>query len=90
VYLTPSDGCFMASFALGDKAVEAVRRSGLPPRVIRILDEAKKYAEGTAVRIDVTAARDIGIVKKIGVREPGITISANTKTIGRRSGRGCW
>ncbi|MBZ5525429.1 MAG: DUF3788 domain-containing protein [Acidobacteriia bacterium] len=65
VYLTPSQGCFMASFALSDKAVKAARQSRLPARVIEIIDEAKRYAEGTAVRIDVKSARDITVVKKL-------------------------
>jgi hypothetical protein len=65
VYLAPSRGCFLASFALGDKAMQAARRSKLPPGVIKILDEARRYAEGTAVRIEVHAAKDIAIVKKL-------------------------
>jgi Protein of unknown function (DUF3788) len=71
VYLTPSHGCFMASFALGGKAVEAARNSGLPARVIRIIDEAKRYAEGTAVRIDVTGPKDIAVVKKLAAVKVG-------------------
>ena len=31
LYLTPCQECFYVSFALGDKAVEAARESGLPP-----------------------------------------------------------
>ncbi len=34
VYLGPRDGCFLASFVLGDKAVAAARQSELPPRVL--------------------------------------------------------
>jgi len=67
VYLTPSRDCFMASFALGDKAVKAARQSGLPKRVLAILDTAKRYAEGTAVRIEVKGFKDIAIVKKLAV-----------------------
>jgi hypothetical protein len=67
VYLAPSRGCFLASFALGDKAIQAARRSKLPPGAIKILDEARRYAEGTAVRIEVHAAKDIAIVKKLAV-----------------------
>jgi hypothetical protein len=65
LYLTPCRGCFRASFALGDKAVEAARGSGLPRRAIRMIDEAKRYAEGTGVRIDVGGSKDIAIVKKL-------------------------
>ena len=54
-----------ASFALGDKAVAAARASGLPKRVVKIIDEAKKYAEGTAVRIDVNGPEDVAVVKTL-------------------------
>jgi len=67
VYLSPSRDCFMANFALGDKAVKAARQSGLPHYVVAILDTAKRYAEGTAVRLEVKASRDIAIVKKLAV-----------------------
>ncbi len=65
VYLSPCHGCFRASLALGDKAVQAVRQAGLPPRVLKIVNEAKRYAEGTAVRIEVNNRQDIAIVKKL-------------------------
>jgi hypothetical protein len=55
----------MASFALGDKAIRTARRSCLPKRVIKIIDEAKRFAEGTAVRIEVNRAEDIEVVKKL-------------------------
>jgi hypothetical protein len=65
LYLSPFRGCFRASFALGGKAVEAARASGLPQRVIRIIDSAKRYAEGTGVRIDVNGPADIAVVLKL-------------------------
>lgn len=67
VYLSPCRGCFRASFALGDKAVQAARESGLPASVIKIIGEAKRYAEGTAVRIEVKTAKDIAVVEKLAV-----------------------
>lgn len=65
VYLVPCRGCFRAAFALGDKAVQAACRSKLPPKVITTIKGAKRYAEGTAVRIDVTRPGDLAIVKKL-------------------------
>lgn len=67
VYLSPHCGCFTASFALGDKALLAARDSGLPASALEIIKEAKKYAEGTAVRITVKAAKDIEVVKKLAI-----------------------
>jgi hypothetical protein len=67
VYLTPSRGCFMASFALGEKAAEAARESGVPPAVVKIIDEARRYAEGRAVRIEVRGPSDVAAVVKVAV-----------------------
>jgi len=67
VYLTPSHGCFMASFALGEKAAQAARESGVPPAVVKIIDEARRYAEGRAVRIEVRGPRDVAAVVKVAV-----------------------
>jgi hypothetical protein len=59
VYLAPCRGCFRAAFILGDKAVKAARGSGLPPEVIRTLDEATRYPEGTALRLAVNGPSDL-------------------------------
>lgn len=63
VYLAPGQGSFLASFALGDKAMAAARKSKLPARVLKIIAEAKRYAEGTAVRVEVQKAEDVDAVK---------------------------
>ena len=65
VYLSPGEGCFLASFALGDKAVTAAKRSKLPRHVIEIIAKAKRYAEGTAVRIEVRESEDVVAVKML-------------------------
>lgn len=67
VYLSPHHGCFTASFALGDKALQTAREQGLPAETLKILKEAKKYAEGTAVRITVKTAGDLEVVKKLAI-----------------------
>ncbi len=53
LYMTPADGCFHVGFALGKKAVAVARESGLPARVIEIIDGSQQYAEGRAVRLEV-------------------------------------
>lgn len=65
VYLSPCRGSFLASFALGGKAVEAARKTKLPEKAVKIIDEARRYAEGTAVRIEVKTVGDVAIVKKL-------------------------
>jgi len=59
IYLGPCTGAFRTAFVLGDKAVEAARRSDLPQSVIKIINTAERYAEGTAVRLEIKAVKDI-------------------------------
>lgn len=65
LYLAPRQGCFFVSFALGDKAVQAARQSGLPASAIKIINAAKRYAEGTGVRIEIKEGKDIETVTKL-------------------------
>lgn len=65
VYLSPQHGCFLASFALGDKAIASAQKSKLPQKILKIISEAKKYAEGTAVRVQVTSRSDVAVVAKL-------------------------
>ena len=53
------------SFALGDKAVEAARQSRLPQSVIKTINEARRYAEGTGIRMEMKKPKDIEIVKQL-------------------------
>ncbi len=59
VYLTPSESFFYAGFALGEKAVAAAQHGGLSADVLKLIDSARKYAEGRAVRLEVHTAEDI-------------------------------
>lgn len=65
VYLSPRQGWFVAACVLGDKAVAAARKSALPPAVIQNISDSKRYAEGTAVRIDVKNPQDLETVKTL-------------------------
>jgi hypothetical protein len=67
VYLSPCKGCFVASFALGDQAVRAALEAGLPAAVVRGIKESRRYAEGTALRLEVKSSRDIAALKKIAL-----------------------
>ena len=64
VYLSPRTGWFLASFALGDRRSPSTQRT-LPLGVLKIIDEAKRYAEGTAVRIEVHNSKDVNVVKTL-------------------------
>ena len=65
VYLAPGRGAFLASFALGDRAVAAARESELPREVMEVIESARRYAEGTAVRLEVRTAKDVAAVVKL-------------------------
>jgi hypothetical protein len=65
VYLSPGTACFLASFALGDKAILAARRAGFPEAIVAMIDAAKKYPEGTAVRVEVRTQADAAIVLRL-------------------------
>ncbi len=58
VYLSPLSGRFRASFAFGDKAVKDALASDLAAEVKATIRSAKKYAEGTAVRMEVNSPED--------------------------------
>ena len=65
LYLTPCEGYFFAGFALGEKAVKAAHESNLPVSVMNIIDSAKKYAEGRAVRVEIKGAKAVGAIIKL-------------------------
>jgi hypothetical protein len=65
LYLGPLAGKFRVAFVLGYKAVLATRESSLPKPVLKLISEAKKYAEGTGVRFEVADPKDIETVKKL-------------------------
>jgi hypothetical protein len=64
-FLIPLKGSFQASFVFGDKAVAAVEKSDLPKELITELKNARKYAEGRGLRIDVRKASDVEHIKKL-------------------------
>jgi len=45
--------------------MKAVRQIKLPQRVIKIIDEAPRYPEGTGIRFNMKGPKDIAIVKKL-------------------------
>jgi hypothetical protein len=65
VYLSPCRGCFQVTFVLGDRAVAAARQSTLPSRVVKLVEEGKRYPEGTAVRFVVTSDKDTAAIVKL-------------------------
>ena len=67
LYMTPGAGYFLASFALGEKAVLAAHQGKLPSSILQSIDGARKYAEGRGVRLRVSSARDVRNIEKLAV-----------------------
>ena len=65
VWMAPCATSFQVVFILGNKAVAAARRGGLSQRVLRMIDSAKKYPEGTAIRFQIKGTREIPTLKKL-------------------------
>jgi hypothetical protein len=67
VYLTPCDSHFLASFALGEKACAAARAAKIPARVLRLIEDAPRYAEGRGVRIPVRTPREAEAIRDLAL-----------------------
>ena len=65
VYLSPMQEGFRASFALRDRAVKEALAANLPAKVLKVIREARRYAEGTAVRLEVNSRGDLASVLKL-------------------------
>jgi hypothetical protein len=65
VWLSPSEDCFEVLFILGGKAMQAARQTKFPQRIVKAMDEAPKYPEGTGIRLKVKSPRDIGSLEKL-------------------------
>lgn len=56
--MVPCKDYFLASFALGEKAVAAARQSDLPAGTLAAVESAPRYAEGRGVRLEIRSAED--------------------------------
>ena len=65
LYMTPCKGHFLVGFVLGERAVRAAREGSLPNSVLTRIAEAKKYAEGRGVRIEIRNKKDLEIAKEL-------------------------
>jgi hypothetical protein len=65
VHLSPGEGRFMVLFILGDRAVAAARASRLGATATKLLDAAPRYPEGTGIRLEVTRAAQVALVRKL-------------------------
>jgi hypothetical protein len=67
--MTPCRGYFRASLALGEKAAAAARAARLPAALLHRIENAPRFPEGRAVRLEVRSSRDLpGIAKIAAIR----------------------
>jgi hypothetical protein len=65
LYLTPCPKHFLVGLVLGEKAVKSAHDSALPDSVLLAIDEAKKYAEGRGVRLEIRNKKALAHTKKL-------------------------
>jgi hypothetical protein len=65
LYLIPQHKRFLAAFVLGQKAIGAAHKSGLPAAVLKAIDGAKQYPEGRGVRLEVRNRKDLAVVERL-------------------------
>jgi len=65
LYMTPLEHCFRVGLAFGEKAVLAAHQSHLPSSILKIIDDAPKYVEGRAIRLEIRKKTDIRVVVKL-------------------------
>ncbi len=60
VWMSVREGCFWASYILGEKAVKAA-----PEELAPLLDEAPKYPEGRGVRVEVKSGAELPLLRRL-------------------------
>lgn len=65
LFVVPCDKHFRVAFTFGDKASELIFNSELPVSVQNDLSEAKKYAEGRTIQIEVKSEDDLNNILKL-------------------------
>ncbi len=65
MYLIPQEGTFLMAVIFGAKAVAAAQTAGLPEHVLAELNAAKRYVEGTGIRLEVGQEADLKWVKQL-------------------------
>jgi hypothetical protein len=65
LYLTPLDGCFRVAFVFGERAVAVVEGSSVPEEIKEELRNARKYAEGRGLALEIKAAKDLKTIKQL-------------------------
>jgi hypothetical protein len=65
LHLIPQSGSFTVVLTLGKRAASSALGSKLPTGILSDIENAREYAEGRSVRIDITSAKDVSVVRKL-------------------------
>lgn len=65
IYLLPRDGFFKAAFVFGQKATDVILNSSISEKIKAELAEARVYAEGRGIRLEVRNDIIIDDIKKL-------------------------
>jgi hypothetical protein len=65
LYMGPCAGCFRVSLVLGDRAVATARASDLPKALLKEIAGARRYAEGTGIRLLIKKAENLASVRAL-------------------------
>jgi len=64
-FFLPVKDYFKITFVFGDKAVAVIEQSDLPEHIKVTLRNARKYAEGRGIQIEVKSSDEIEIIRKL-------------------------
>lgn len=65
IYLLPRDGYFKVAFVFGQKATDHIMESDINSNIKKELQEARVYAEGRGISIDVRDEGILGDVRRL-------------------------
>ena len=65
LYLSPCDKSLHVTFILGEKAMKVAKNTEFSAKYGKLITEAVRYPEGSAIRLEVTTSGDIAFVKEL-------------------------
>ena len=80
LYATPGEGRFAVTVVLGDAALAAARAMNLPADIVREIATARRYAEGTPVRVEVTSGGDVRAIAELVKAKLGLLSASATSS----------
>jgi len=64
-FLIIQEGFFSVTFVFGDRAVNAIKKSDLPQEIIQKIVDARQYAEGRGISLDIRSMNELQTIYKL-------------------------